>query len=155
MNNDAIGARGESIFFTRITALHGGSPLFKPAFLGDKWAVADYVVELEGKTGCYFLVQVKATTSGLNKLGNLPVSVRLSKYQKLQQVWVPSYVVGVDDSTEDAYICATSVRTAGLSSLKTQYPLRDPVVRQQLHDEVLTFWQRANAMQRPWTSRLY
>ncbi|NYE61250.1 hypothetical protein FHW58_002457 [Duganella sp. 1224] len=154
-DQNAIGERGESIFFTRITALHGPRPLFKPAFLGDKWAVADYAIELVGHPGRYFLVQVKATTNGVNAMGNLKAQVEHFRYQKLVNAWIPTYVVGVDDSTEEAYVCATRPLKGGLSSIKTSFPLRDPIVRQQLYDEVLAFWKKAAGKGRPWTSRLY
>lgn len=154
-DTNAIGERGESIFFTRITALHGRRPLFKPAFLGDKWAVADYAIELVGQPGRYFLVQVKATTKGLDSEGNLLAGIKKKRYQELTHAWVPTYVVGVDDSSEEAYICTTLPLNGGLNSIKTNFPLRDPIVRQQLHDEVLAFWTTASSKRRPWSSRLY
>lgn len=155
IDTNAIGERGEAIFFTRMTALHGRYPLFRPAFLGDKWAVADFAVELVGHPGKYFLVQVKSTTRGLNARSRLRVGVSTERYQQLVNAWIPSYVVGIDDATEEAYIWAAGPRTAGPTSLKTQYPLRDAAVRQQLHDEVRSFWQTASAGVRPWVSRLY
>jgi hypothetical protein len=128
--------------------------LFRPAHLGDKWAVADYAIELVNSTGKFFLVQVKSTQVGCTRDGRLRVAVSADRYARLSGSWLPSHIVGVDDPLEEAYICATSPRAGGLGSLTTRHSLRDPEVRQQLNDEVDAFWTTCARSTRPWTSRL-
>src|SRR5215471_16706655 len=61
---NVIGDRGELVFELAITDYTKfRRPLFKPAFLGDKWATVDYYVELTNipKATPFFFVQVKST----------------------------------------------------------------------------------------------
>lgn len=63
--SDAIGSRGEAIFFVLLTQFCGRQrPFFRPSFLGDKFATIDYFVELVdvGLLTPFFFVQVKTTT---------------------------------------------------------------------------------------------
>ncbi len=138
---NALGDRGESIFYTILTTFHGTKPLFRPAFLGAKWFAADFAVELVGQTGAFFLIQVKTTETGLNAKKRLKVSVSAERYNALAATPLPTYVVGVDNPSEIAYISAAMYpRKRKLSSLTTRYSLREPAIRQLLFEEVSSFW---------------
>jgi hypothetical protein len=61
---DATGTRGEKIVELRLTDLQiTDQPLFRLAFLGDKWPTIDFYAELRAVKNQtpYFLAQVKAT----------------------------------------------------------------------------------------------
>lgn len=144
--SDALGDRGEAILYTILTTFHGSKPLFRPVFLGAKWAVADFAVELLGQPGAFFLIQVKTTEQGMNTKKRLKVSVTKERYNALASTAVPTYIVGVDNPAETAYISAAlQPRKAKLSSLTTRYSLRESLVRQRLFDEVQAFWQTVSA----------
>ena len=99
---NAIGDRGESIFTTRITQYN----LFKVYFLGEKAPIVDFLLEiLDEQHPYYFMVQVKSTELGYNKDGKLKAVVPNDKYVKLVERLVPTYVAGVDVSTETVYLC--------------------------------------------------
>jgi len=76
-DSNALGDRGESLFFLAATAFHGARPLFRPAALGSKWPTADYAVELVGRPGQFFLVQVKTTRQGYTAGGRLRISAKV------------------------------------------------------------------------------
>jgi len=104
IDKNALGERGEAIFYVITTKFQGKKPLFRPASLGSKWPVADYAVELVGKPGRFFLVQVKASTLGFTKAGRIRVKVTFQPIVKLLASPVPAYVVAVDEPNERAYI---------------------------------------------------
>jgi len=141
IDKDALGARGESIFRSVITKLHGDKPLFRPAFLGEKWPVADFGIELWAHPGKLFLIQVKATSSTVNTQKRLPIGVAVGRANALYGAPMPSFVVGVHEPSEEAYIVtADARRTSRISTIPTKFPLGSATVRQTLHDEVLAFW---------------
>jgi hypothetical protein len=141
IDTNSLGDRGESILAVALLTLHGKKPLFRPAHLGAKWPTADYVVELMGKPGRFFLVQVKATRRGFLKNGRLGIQVRKDKFNLLASTLVPRYVVGVDDVKEDVFICAAATRRKKhLSSLTTSHSLKSKSIRRLLFNEVDAFW---------------
>jgi len=141
LDRNLLGDRGESILKFVLLTFHGKAPLFRPADLGGKWPVADYVVELLGKPGRFFLIQVKSTQRGIQKNGRLRIQVGMDKYNALASTTVPRYIVGIDDAKEDAYICAArTCRTSQLSSLTTAHSLKLPQTRRILFEEVDAFW---------------
>jgi hypothetical protein len=89
---NAVGDRGENIFELAITDYSQfPRPLFRPAFLGDKWPALDYLVELTGVRGMtpIFFVQVKATAATI--VGNqLPVALPPKKRQALVRIPGPT-----------------------------------------------------------------
>lgn len=59
ISTDALGDRGEAIFRVLITEFDTpAGPIFRPYFLGEKWPVVDFIVELmgAGATIPYFFV---------------------------------------------------------------------------------------------------
>lgn len=137
-DTNALGDRGESLFFLAITTFHGLKPLFRPAALGSKWPIADYVVELEGKPGRFFLVQVKTTRQGYLRNGRLRISIKRNRLELLRSAAVPAYLVAVDERKERAFIVAAPKAT--LASVSTSFSLNDAATRRSLRDEVKAFW---------------
>ena len=142
-DTDLLGQRGEAIFTAQITKFHGQQPLFRPAFLGEKWPSADYLVELTGGSNPrgFFLVQVKTTKRKL-PIGatRLRVAVDLEKLRALAAYPVPTYVVGVHEQTVQLFvISANAPRLRAVSSISSAYPL-NARNRQALWKEVRDFW---------------
>ena len=147
-SSDDIGGRGEAIFFVRMTQPTGPDrePLFRPHFLGEKFPTFDYLVELidpEAKPS-YFFVQVRSTSRGYTAAvpARLKVRVPQDDINRMLSYPAPTYVVGIDDNTEQAFI--GSVNGPSMSrivSLPTSYPL-DPTNIQRLWREVKSFWSR-------------
>ncbi|AUX21487.1 hypothetical protein SOCEGT47_019710 [Sorangium cellulosum] len=150
VDKDALGERGESIFRSVITKLHGDKPLFRPAFLGEKWPVADFGIELWGHPGKLFLVQVRATSTAVNHKKRLPIGVAIARANALYGAPLPSFVVGVHEPSEQPYIVTVDIkRTQRISSIPTKFSLQNATVRQTLHDEVLAFWNGLGVVKTP------
>src|ERR1700693_1643791 len=74
---DFIGGGGGSMLELAITDYSEfPRPLFRPAFITDKWPAVDYLVELISVTGMtpFFFVQVKSTAAAL-AAGHLHVAL--------------------------------------------------------------------------------
>ena len=97
MSNDALGQRGESILYTTITSFHGSAPLFQPAFLGEKWPVADFVVELFDQAGWFALLQVKAIFCALLRRYEFELVDAPGSYTDI----MPSLILRPSDSWAD------------------------------------------------------
>jgi len=144
--SDAIGRRGEAILFVLMTEFHSRKgPIFRPHFLGEKWPVADYLVELEraGSQIPYFFVQVKTTREGYTKRHHrLKVRVCAKRVAALAAYPAPTYIVGVDEVKEVGYIVsANGERRGHMSSLSTCFPINRPN-RRSLWNEVRAFWRQ-------------
>jgi len=144
--SDAIGRRGEAIFVVLVTKLHPGrGPMFRPQFLGDKWPVADFLVELEGARQQipYFFVQVRSTRGGYTR-GDRRLKVRASAKEvaALASYPAPTYLVGIDELQEVGYIVATTPdQVKPVTSLSIRFPIT-PDNRKRLWDEVNAFWSK-------------
>lgn len=141
---DALGQRGENIFFNLISKFHSDQgPIFRPQFLGDKWPTVDFLVELlgAGTTTPYFFVQVKATREGYTSRENrLKVQVTERKVRELASYSAPTYIVGIDEVRERGYfVSANGENLASLSSLSTSFPINKNN-RKALWREVNNFW---------------
>ena len=142
---DLIGKRGESIVVTRLMDFCGRRfPYFDPHPLGEKCPTVDFLVELvdAGRSAPYFLVQAKATQRSSTG-GELPLKVRLGRpdVQRMIGCPIPTYLIGVDEQAEAAYIVSIHGNVKGsISSIPTRYPLNCQNL-QSLWDEVRTFWQ--------------
>lgn len=151
-SSDIAGLRGENIFLVRITDLdEERGPLFRPQFLGDKFPFADYLVLLEGSnTGQFFFVQVKSTREGYTrKEKRLKIQVTHTDLRGLASFPAPTYIVGVDNITEDVFIeSANGESTGGIASMSTAYPL-DQINRRLLWDEVRAFWDQSVVSRMP------
>jgi hypothetical protein len=154
-DTNALGERGEALLRLAITTYHGSGPLFRVAFLGDKWPIADVAVELVGHPGFFFLAQIKATKRGVNANSRLRASISQEHFNDLVSPRIPTYVIGVDEPNEGVYISAAiAKRSAALSSLNTEFSLDDPMVRRTLFREVRDFW-RAVRSKRLWRSTAF
>lgn len=151
---DLIGMRGEAIITLRLT--DGESPRFKPTFLGDKWSTIDFVVELDQPRSTatvvpFFFMSVRSTRSGgyTRTHGRLRVQVKEHEIRRLAAYPAPTYIVGVDEARERAFIVsANGENLGGLSSMTTRYPI-DQSTREMLWSEVTGYWSRwhSGAMQ--------
>jgi hypothetical protein len=87
VNRDVLGLRGEALFGALILRSHPTKGfLFRPQFLGDKWPVADFIVELEGVEDIrpFFMVQVRATSAGYTSVRNrLYLLLPLTRFQPI------------------------------------------------------------------------
>lgn len=141
---DAIGDRGEIIFELAVTDFSQFRfPLFRPAFLGEKWPTIDYYVELLGVPNAspFFFAQIKTTREPLHLPSDtLEIKIEQKKCARLFRVPGPTYLVGVHEPTQKAFIL--SIRTLssqGIYRIPLTYELT-PANLQLLHQEVRDFW---------------
>jgi Domain of unknown function (DUF4365) len=145
---DHIGVRGESIEISKLamfcrTKPH--MPYFEAHFLGEKCRRYDYLVELvdAGERPQFFFVQVKATQKELTKRQDPPrLRVEVSKDDVRQMVAcpIPTYLVGVHEPTERAFVIAIhGAMSEAISSITTAHEL-NPLTLRKLWEEVKEFW---------------
>jgi hypothetical protein len=139
---NVIGDRGEALFFLAATTSHGSRPLFRPASLGSKWPIADYAVELYGRPGQFFLVQVKSTRRGRTAGGRIRMSAKKMHVTGLRSASVPAYIVIVDEKRQHVFLARPRFNKA-MSSASTRFSLKSAKVRSALKEEVVEFWKRA------------
>jgi hypothetical protein len=142
---DLIGKRGESIMVARLMDSCGRpEPYFDPHPLGEKCPTYDYLVELvnAGARVPYFLVQVKATRKALTRRQRrLSVRVSADDVRRMAQCPVPTYLIGVDELGENAYVVSIHGGLAGpITSMPSTYPLNRDNLKT-LWDEVKNYWQ--------------
>lgn len=115
INKNAIGATGENI----AKAILELFPTFRVVFLGEKFPIVDFYVEIDEDTNSYpFLVQVKTTTSEITPRKILKVSVSKEKYESLHRKPIPTYVGGVHIDEAKLYITATYKTKSRLTSIR-------------------------------------
>jgi hypothetical protein len=144
INRDALGDRGEAIFRVLITELDSVTgPIFRPYFLGEKWPVVDFIVELLGVGNAvpYFFVQVKTTRTGYTRREKrLKISVAGDDIRRLASYPAPTYLVGIDKVSRSGFlVSANGENRESLSSLSTQFAL-DAANRRLLWEEVRDYW---------------
>lgn len=144
-DNNLIGERGERVLFLKLTTpVPPGGSLFKPVSLGDKWPTADFYVELitDANPRPFFFVQAKATTTGYwQNPRRLRVRLARKHEERLLRLQVPTYLVGIDETNDRAYIGSDHMRSPNaISSLRAAYPLTVKNLRR-LYAEILGFWQ--------------
>jgi len=141
--NDLIGTHGEFIVCVRLMDFcSAGRPYFEPHNLGAKCATFDLLVELVGVTRpLYFLAQVKTTTKGSSRRSTrLPIQVGEEDVRRMATCPIPSYLIGVDEPAEVAYIAGICGHTEGsIASMPRTNPL-NPKTLKQLWEEVQHFW---------------
>jgi hypothetical protein len=147
-DTDSIGVRGEAILTVALTEPVSGKIIFRPSFLGDKWPLADVVVELvDGPTaGAFFMIQSKATTLGYTKNAPRRIRAAIKKVHLvgLAKFKIPTYVVGINSVDRRAFLVSTiGAHHKGASSLICAYEI-DEVVLKGLWDEVADFWKTAS-----------
>lgn len=88
----------------------------------------------------YFFAQVKATREGCNTKGRLKVKVEKSDVIGLVQYPAPTYVIGIDEVHEKAYVVAVyGSMDKKISSLNTAHEL-NPATLKLLWSEVRDYW---------------
>lgn len=141
IDRNALGDRGEHIFYVAVSRLHGERPLFRPVLLGGKWPVADVAVELEGEPGMFFLAQVKTSSRGYTTSERLRIHAPQEGLQSLANAPVPTYIIGVDEPGEKVFLAAVrGTVTRSRASITTAYSVNDASVREKLYQEVRVFW---------------
>jgi hypothetical protein len=141
---DLTGKRGEFIAAERLTDFCGNPlPYFDPYQLDGKFPIYDLLVELTGGRGSrpYFLAQVKTTRSGGRKgMTDLKVQLKAADVRAMLVCPIPTYLIGVDEKAESAYIVSVHGKiSGGISSIPTAYPLDRGNLRI-LRDEVRAYW---------------
>lgn len=148
---NVIGSSGENI----AKAILEFFPVFRVVFLGEKFPVVDFYVEIEEDNKSYpFLVQVKATTSELTKRKYLRVSVPKGKYESLHKKPIPTYVGGVHLDSSTLYITPTitgkekisSIAPTCILSLDNQEKTLESVTR--IKYDVIAYWDSLNAFEK-------
>jgi hypothetical protein len=140
--SNVIGDRGERIFELAITDYEQFRyPLFKPAFLGEKWPNIDYYVELLGVRNAspFFLAQVKSTAGDI---AGESLSIQAPKVKCVNPYRIPgpTYLVGVHEPTSRAFIMSLHTTPQhGVYNIPLRFELH-PDNLQLLHQEVADFW---------------
>ena len=142
--SEPIGDRGERIFELAVTNYKDfTAPLFKPGFLGAKWPAIDYYVELLGARGAtpFFFAQIKTTAQPIAANATaLEINAEKKKCEQLFKIPGPTYLVGVHEPTEKAYILSVHNRpTQGVYRIPLNFELTSANLRV-LHQEVCNFW---------------
>ena len=102
VNKNALGSRGESIAYVRLTEGYK----FNLYFMGEKAQTIDFLLELCNKETPYFaFLQIKTTAQHeyTNK-GYLKVGITTDDLKLLIDKPLPTYFVGVDELEESVYI---------------------------------------------------
>ena len=146
LRNSSTGDRGERVFFMRITDyVRFDLPLFRTAFLGDKWPNLDYLIEvIEGESARPFgFVQVRSTRDALNTVGRfIPMILSKRESTDLRKYKGPVYLAAVHEPTEQCYLKALHVGPpSAISRVSLQNVLnRENLLR--LGNELSLYWNR-------------
>ncbi len=138
------GDRGEGIFKLAITDYKQfPAPLFRTAFLGEKWELIDFYVELLDVPDAqpFFFVQVKTSASTIRAGANkFKIVMEKADCEGLYRIPAPTYLVGVHEPMQKAYILSIHDKpTKGVYSIPLKYELT-PDNLKILHQEVREFW---------------
>jgi hypothetical protein len=149
---DHLGRRGENIAIVRLTEVCQANdlPYFTPHFLGEKCELFDALVELveAGAKRPFFFAQIKSTRGSYNKSGRLNVKVKKSDVIRMVQYPAPTYVIGIDEVCEHAYVVAVhGSMSKTISSLSTAHRLNCSTLKK-LWDEVKEYWKDKNMEQK-------
>lgn len=140
---DVVGSRGEQIFYLAATDysefIH---PLFRPYFLGEKCPDVDFLVNLWGARGIFF-VQVKTTTSALTS-NSIEVRLTRKQRQKLMDLPGPTYLVGVQLPEKRCFIRSIHRSSeTGITTIALANELHAGNLKK-LFDEVKAFWENGS-----------
>ena len=144
---DQIGRLGELLTETEFCkpVLKGlNRPLFRANGWGGKYPVVDFIVDCldsEEKACGFFYVQTKSTASCRSSSSrSLRIDCRLSKYNALVGLPVPTYIAGVDVWTEEVYLVAAHTsRKRRLSSMARSHDLASDEIKLLLYEEVMAY----------------
>jgi hypothetical protein len=138
MSQNNIGDLGEAIFNVAISR----GFLFKPMFLGEKWPIADFYVELidDSDRVMFFIVQIKATNQGYLKNGNLRVQLPKKKLHELNGYNCPTYLAGIDNENERVFMKSINKnKRKSIPSLESSFELNQANLKI-LYEDVKLFW---------------
>lgn len=142
---DVTGFRGEKIVELCLTEYSAfARPLFRPAFLGDKWPAIDFYVELNGVRGKrpYFLIQSKCTSANLPAQATaLRISSTMNDIDRLLRIPGPTYILGVHEPSRRVFAKSvhTGIAVRGITRIEISHELTAANLRR-LYDEVRTYW---------------
>jgi hypothetical protein len=141
--NDVTGFRGEKIVELRLTDYRFfRKPLFRPAFLGEKFPSIDFYVELRDVRNFspYFFGQVKSTVSDLTTT-SLRISSKRRDISRLLKIPGPTYIFGVHEPTQTVFVKAvhTGVPIRAITRISRHNRLT-PAKLRALYEEVRQFW---------------
>jgi hypothetical protein len=146
---DFIGGRGEAIAAARllwVCRADADLPYFWPHYLGEKCETFDFLVELvdaSPKTP-FFFMQVKTTRKGFTRKQNPPrlrVEVSVTDVRRMVAFPAPTYVIGVHEVEERAFIISVHGTMAeAIPSITTAHELTPDTLRR-LWDEVRAYWE--------------
>lgn len=118
--NNRIGNRGEHIFASRITQDFE----FDVSFLGEKHETTDFCVEFTDKGKSYmFFVQVKSTQDRSSKKSVYIPTMSADDVIYLAELPYPTYLAGVELSTESVYIIGIFAQKESISSIPKKHIL--------------------------------
>lgn len=142
IDTNYIGKRGESIFNTKISKHF----LLDPTFLGDKYKAVDFIVDLIDVPDkrAFFFVSVKTTANATysKKEKRLRVVVEKEELDRLKKFKIPTYIVGVDEGKEKAFIVSVQgVTTQSIASIPTGFSLNKKSNLKALWKEVKLYWE--------------
>jgi hypothetical protein len=150
---DVVGKRGEQILMLCLTDYQAYSaPLFNPGFLGDKWPVVDFYVEVLGsrKRKPFFLAQAKATSRPLEPT-HVCITSKKRDIQGLRKIPGPTYMFAIHEPTKRVFVKAVHSGTPvrAITRIARANELT-PIRLKDLRDEVNAFW--SSKMLKPTTS---
>lgn len=146
-DEDLIGMRGEALF-TVLIMRFCGRHWFLSRFLGDKAEAKDNVVELIGPANneASFYVQIKSTTLGYHRNGNLKAKVSRNDVRKLKTLNRPVFIAGMDVEGGKGYLVPiTQASDKGFSSVPTTHPIDCPTIIRLWH-ALDDYWKAMNLL---------
>lgn len=147
ITNEQIGRLAQLIAATDFSLEVGAPfnrPLFRAVALGDKYPVADLLVDTldasDRPTG-FFLVQVKGTRATQPHAPRLPIDVPLERFNQLVRLPLPAYLVAVDVALGRSFLVGASRRRKrAVASVAKEFPLRQDSVKIALYRELMGYW---------------
>ena len=112
---NSTGETGEWLAAARLgRVVKGGrnGPLFQPSFMGAKYPIVDFIVDLLDDDfkpmGMFFFAQVKSSAVADPDSERLSVTVELDDYNALAGMYLPTYLIGVDTVDDKVFIVAAT-----------------------------------------------
>lgn len=128
-------------------------PFFRVYFLDGKAPIEDFLGEINDEATPYpFFVQVKATTEGTNRAGNLKAQLEEPKRLALINRPIPTYLAGVDLNKLDVYLCPVfdENMTYGVIPAKHVIKVTDlpnwAKEMENLKQDIIGYWQQSRAI---------
>lgn len=143
------GKAGEFLFGAELMRpLAGSRFLFDAYLIGGNEPTLDYIIYLVDnngdRTGAFFFVQVKTTTTSPKPGTGYKVGFSADDVKRAQSMKTPFFVCAVDRSvvgSEKFFIKGVaSTRTTGISRLSPVYDVSMDVVKLDLYNEVTRLW---------------